>query len=108
MDDGIDDPLLFSAGTPSRQITSNRLIDLNQAGSLIDDMELVLIYQLMVTSSQFSDSLVMVVHYSDMAVTVAISRIMVTFKAKQDILTVPATSLEVGRPDAVDSIAGPD
>lgn len=40
-----------------------------------------------------------------MAVSVAIPGIMVSFEAEEDILAPPAGSLEIGRPDAVDSVA---
>lgn len=49
LNDRIDNPLLLGATTPSCQITSDRLVDLDEAGFFVDDMKLVLIYKLMIT-----------------------------------------------------------
>ena len=71
-------------------------------------MEFVLVNQLVVSGAQLTDGLVVLVHDGDVAVAVAITSVVVTLKAEQDVLALPAGSLEVGGPDAVDAVAGPD
>ena len=108
LDDGVDDPLLLRAASPSAQVAGNGLVDLDQAGFFVDDVELVLVDQLVVASAQFADRLVVLVHDGDVAVAVAVAGVVVAFKAEQDVLALPASGLEIGRPDAVDAVAGPD
>ena len=108
LDDGVDNPLLLRAASPSGQVAGNGLIDLDEASFFVDDVKLMLVDQLVVPSAQFADGLVVLVHDSDVAMAVAVAGIVVTFKAEQDVLALPASSLEVGRPDAVDAVARPD
>ncbi len=108
LDDGVDDPLLLRAASPGSQVTGNGLVDLDEAGFFIDDVELVLVNQLVAASAQFPDGLVVLIHDSDVAMAVAVAGVVVTFKAEQDIFALPASGLEVGRPNAVDAVAGPD
>lgn len=79
LDDGIDDSLLVFTCAPRGQVSRDGLIDLDQARLLVDDMKLVLINQLMITGTQFSD-----------------------------VFTIPSAGLEVGCPDTVDAVSGPD
>jgi hypothetical protein len=46
LNNGIDDPLLVLTSTPCSQIAWNRLIYLDQASLLVDNVELVLVNQL--------------------------------------------------------------
>lgn len=43
-----------------------------------------------------------------MAMAMAVTRVVVAFEAIQDILALPSADLEVGGPDAVDSVSRPD
>jgi len=108
LDDGVDDPLLFGLASPSREVAGDGLVDLDKTGFLVDDVELVLVDQLVVTGAQLADGLVVLVHDGDVAMTVTVSGVVVALEAEQDVFALPASSLEVGRPDAVDTIAGPD
>jgi hypothetical protein len=69
LNNGIDDPLLVLTSTPCSQIAWNRLIYLDQASLLVDNVELVLVNQLMVTSTKLPDGLVMLVHERNMTVS---------------------------------------
>jgi len=108
LEDGVDNPLLLSAAAPGGQVARHRLVDLDEAGLLVDDVELVLVNQLVVAGAQLTDSLVVLIHNGNMPMSMAIAGIVVAFKAEQHILALPPRRLEVGRPDAVDAIPGPD
>jgi hypothetical protein len=43
-----------------------------------------------------------------MTVSVTIAGIMITFKAEENIFALPLRRLEVGRPDGVDAVPGPN
>lgn len=70
-------------------------------------MKLVLVHQLVVSSTQLTNRLIMLVHERNVPVSMSIPSIVVALKAEEDIAALPAARLEVGRPDAVDCIAGP-
>lgn len=108
LEDGIDNPLLLGATTPPTQVRGNRLVNLKQSRFFIDDMELMLIHQFMVTSTQLANRLIVLVQNGRMAMTMAISRVMVTLETEEDILAFPFGSLEIGRPDGVVGIARPN
>lgn len=103
----VDNPLLLWATTPSSQITWYRLVDLDESSLLIVDVEFVLIGQLVIAGTKLADRLIMLIHEGGVTMTMAVSGIVVSFEAEQDILALPTTGLEVGGPDAVDTIAGP-
>lgn len=75
MEDGVDNPLLLWRSAPSRQISRNRLVDLNQRRLLVDDMKLVLVRELVVASPQLSDSLIVLVQNGGVPMTMAVSSI---------------------------------
>lgn len=104
----IDNPLLLGAATPSPQVTSNRLVNLDESGFFIDDVKLVLVHKLMIARSEFSNRLIVIIQDGDVTVSMAIPRIMVPFKAKEDVFAPPTGGLEIGRPDAVNPIARPN
>jgi hypothetical protein len=108
LNDGINNPLLLRASSPLSEVHRSRLVDLNQSRLLIDDMELVLIGQLVIAGTKLTDSLIVLVKNGRVTVTVAIARVVVTLKAKEDILALPASLLEVGSPDGVVAVAGPN
>lgn len=108
MDDGVDDPLLLGAAAVGGQVARDGLVDLDEACFFVDDVELVLVDQLVVAGAQLADGLVVLVHDGDVAVAVAVAGIVVALEAEEDVLALPAGRLEVGRPDAVDAVAGPD
>lgn len=108
LENGIYNPLLFRTGTPFGEVLRDRLVDLNERRFLIDDMELVLVGELVVARAKLANGLIMLVHDGRVAVAVAVSRIMVAFKAEQHILPLPARLLEVCRPDRVVAVPGPD
>jgi hypothetical protein len=81
---------------------------LDEACFFVDDVELVLVDQLVVAGAQFADRLVVLVHDGDMAVAVAVAGVVVALETEQDVFALPAGRLEVGRPDAVDAVSGPD
>jgi hypothetical protein len=99
---------LLRAASPGGQVAGDGLVDLDEAGFLVDDVELVLIDQLVVAGAQLADGLVVLVHDGDVTVAVAIAGVVVALEAEEDILALPARGLEVSRPDAVDAVAGPD
>ena len=107
MEDGIDDPLLICAGTPFRQIPWNGLVDLDKPGLLIHDLELMLINQFVISCSELANGLVVLVQEGYVSVAMSIASVVIAFEAKEDVLTLPPTSLEVGRPDRVDAVARP-
>ena len=96
----IDNPLLFWPSSPSSQITRYRLVDLDKSMLLVRHMEFMLVGQLVIPSTKLSNGLVMMVQECCVSMTVSIASVMIAFKAEQDILAVPAASLEIGRPDA--------
>lgn len=108
MNDGIYNPLLLWTGTPFLKISRHRLIDLDKPSLLIDDMELVLVHQLVIPSTQLTDRLIMLVHNGDVPVAMAVPSVVVTLKTEENVLSLPASSLEVGGPDAVQTIARPN
>jgi hypothetical protein len=108
LDDGVDDPLLLGAAAPGGQVARDGLVDLDEACFFVDDVELVLVDQLVVAGAQLADGLVVLVHDGDVAVAVAVAGVVVALEAEQDVFAFPASRLEVGRPDAVDAVAGPD
>lgn len=105
---GVDDPLLILASSVSGQIVRHGVVDLDQSGLFIDDVELVLVRQAMVPSSEFADGLIILVEESGVAVSVAICSIMASLKAKEDVFALVPSLLEIGSPDGKISISGPD
>ena len=108
MEYGIHDPLLLRVGTPARQIRGNRLVDLNESRFLIDDVELMLVSQFMVTSAQFPNGLVVLVQDGGVSVTMPVASIMVALEGEENILAPPARLLEVSSPDGVVAVTRPD
>lgn len=108
MDDGVYNPLLLGTGAPFSQVPRHRLVDLNQASLFINNVELMLINQLVVSSAELPDGLVMLVHEGDVSMAMAVASVVVALEAEEDILALPTASLEVGGPDAIDCITGPD
>lgn len=105
---GINDPLLLRTGTPLGKVLRHGLVDLDESGLLVDDMELMLVGQLVVSSTQFADGFIVLIHDGGMAVPVSVPGVVIALEAKQNIFTLPASHLEVGRPDRVVRVAGPD
>jgi hypothetical protein len=108
LNDSINNPLLLRTSSPRSKIHRSGLVDLDQSRLLIDDMKLVLISQLVIASTKLTDSLIVLVKDSRVPVTMTITRVMVTLEAKEDILALPASLLEVGSPDGVVAVPGPD
>jgi len=104
----IHDPLLLWTNAPTRKVRWNGLINLNDGGFFVDDMELVLVHQLVIASTKLANRLVMSVHDGCMAMPMAITRVMVAFETEQNVFTLPSGSLKIGGPNGVVPIAGPD
>lgn len=62
----------------------------------------------MISSTKLPDSLVILVHKRDVSMSMAIAGIVVPLEAEDDIFALPSTGLEVGSPDTVDTVSGPD
>lgn len=71
-------------------------------------MKLMLISQLVITRSKFPNRFIMLVQNGSMPMTMAVPRIVITFETEQHVLSVPLPGLEIGSPDRVDAVAGPD
>lgn len=108
LEDGVHNPLLFRTTAKAGQVLWNGLVDLKQRSFLVNHMELVLVHELMITSSELSDCLIVLVQNGSMAMAVTIGRIVITLKAEQDVLTVPTGLLEVGCPDGEVGVSRPD
>ena len=61
LESSINDPLLICTTTVRCEIIGYRMVNLDESGGFIDDVKLVLVCQTMVSSSQFSDCLIMLV-----------------------------------------------
>lgn len=107
LNNGIHNPLLLWTGAPFGQVSRHRLIDLDQASFLIHNMKLMLVNQLMIPRTKFTNGLITLVDKRNVSMAVSISSIVVAFKAEQDVLALPTTSLEIGRPDAENGVARP-
>lgn len=68
----------------------------------------MLIDQLMITPPHLPNGLVPLIKEGNMPMSMPIPSIMITFKAKQYILSLPSPDLEISGPDTVDTVAGPD
>lgn len=108
LDNSIHDPLLLRRGTPRSQVDWDRLVNLDESGLLIDNMELMLISQLMITRPQLTDGLIMLIQDGSMSMTMSITSVMVSLEREENILTLPARRLEVRRPDRVVPVSRPD
>lgn len=108
LENGINDPLLLRTGTPLGKILGHGLVDLDEGGLFVDDMELMLVGQLVVSSTQLTDSFIVLIHDGGVTMPVSIGSVVVTLEAEQDIFALPAGHLEVGGPDGVVRVAGPD
>jgi hypothetical protein len=71
-------------------------------------MELMLVSELMVSSTQLTNSLVVLIHDSGVTMSMTISSIVVTLETEEHILALPLCSLEVGCPDGIYAVARPD
>ena len=108
LNNSVDNPLLLRLGAVGGEVPRHRLVDLDQARLLVDDVELVLVDKLVVAGTKLADGLVVLVHQSDMAMAVSVSRVVVALEAEENVLAAPAGGLEIGRPDAVDAVSGPN
>ena len=108
LNDGINDPLLVRASTPSTEVPSDGLVDLDEARLLIDNVEFVLVNQLVVSRTQLANGLVVLIHEGNVPMAVAVASVMVTLEAEENVLALPAAGLEVGGPNAVQRVARPD
>ena len=108
LNDRIDNPLLILIGSVRREISRHRLINLYERGLTISGPELMLVANLVSSSSQFSRRLIVLVQERYMAVAVAIAWIVISLKASQDRRPFPMNGEKVRRPDTVVSITRPD
>src|SRR5271170_6833811 len=70
---GIDNPLLLGTTPELTQVPRHRLVHLKKASLLVGDTELMLVRDLVVSSPEFVDGVVMLIQDSDVAVAVTIS-----------------------------------
>ena len=82
LNNSVHNPLLLWICAPSGEIPRDWLVYLNQASFFIDNMELVLVNELVVSSTKLTDGLIMLVHESDVAMAMAIVGIVIAFKAE--------------------------
>lgn len=108
LEDGVHDPLLFWAATPTTEINWDWLIDLEQSGLLINHMKLVLVHELVIARAELTNGLIALIEDGGMAMAMAICRVVVTLKAEQHVLALPTSGLEVGRPDGIVRVSRPD
>lgn len=95
----IHDPLLLGASSISSKIPWHRMIDLNQPRLFVNNSELMLVCQAMVSSSQFQNCLVILIQESGMTMSMPVSSIMAPLKRVQDFLTLVSSGLKVCGPD---------
>jgi hypothetical protein len=107
LEDGIDNPLLIWTGTPLSEISGHRLVYLDETRLLIDNLELVLVNQFMVSSPELANSLIVLIQESHMSMAMPVSSIVIAFKAEENIFAFPSSGLEVGGPDGIDAVARP-
>ncbi|KAH3662565.1 hypothetical protein OGAPHI_005817 [Ogataea philodendri] len=107
LENGVHNPLLLLRSTKFAKVPGNRLVNLKQAGFLVLDVELVLVRKLVLAGTQLLDELVAVVQERVVAVAMAIGRVVVSFKRKQNVLAVELGGLEIGVPDRKDAVPRP-
>lgn len=59
----------------------------------------------MIACTQLADGLIVLVQKGYVAMTVTVPGIVVALKAKENVLALPSSSLEIGGPDRVDAVA---
>lgn len=59
-------------------------------------MKFVFVHQLVVPSAELTNRVIVLIHESNMSMTMAVARVVIAFEAKKDVLAVDAASLEVG------------
>lgn len=79
---GIDNPLLLGTTPELTQVSRYRLVHLKKPSLLVDDTELMLVRDLVVSSPEFMDGVVMLIQDSDMAVAVTISGVVGALEAE--------------------------
>lgn len=77
----VNNPMLPSVGCVIAQISHFRVMNLNQCCRFVQDLELMLIGEQMITRAEFFDRLIPLIQEHMMAMTMAIKSIVRTFES---------------------------